>query len=108
LDTPGLKLLQEQEKFREKCKSFVHFTKTYRGGRCIAVLFLSFGARWQWVVNFTPCQFYLQERKTYLLDRRVSGSQRRCGSFEEEEEISFPFRDSKPESPRPHSTDLTD
>ena len=45
-------------------------------------------ARWKWVVNFTPWQLYHQERTPYPLDRRVGGSQRRCGSSEEEKSIS--------------------
>jgi hypothetical protein len=66
--------------------------KVQRESRGIAVIYFNFDARWGWVVNATPRQFYRRERAGNLcirgwMDHRAGMDG--CGK-------SLPYRDSIP------------
>jgi hypothetical protein len=53
-----------------------------------ALLILNLSIRWRWVVSFTPWLLYPQGKSPcYPLNRRLGGSQERCGSFGEEKNL---------------------
>jgi hypothetical protein len=65
--------------------------KTYCGSGGIGPRILNLGTRWKWVVSFTPRPLYPQRKSPwYLLDRRLGGSQSRCGRGGEEKNSQPP------------------
>jgi len=59
--------------------------KVYWESVGIAPGFLSLGARWRWVDNFTPRSLYLRGKSPrYILDRRLGGPQSQSGRGNEE------------------------
>lgn len=49
----------------------VHTMVAYRGSRGTALLFLSLGIKWKWVVNFTPQPFYARETTPVPIKREA-------------------------------------
>jgi hypothetical protein len=49
----------------------VHATKAYRRSRDVVPLIHNVGARWRWVVNFTPRPLVTAKESSYPLNRKV-------------------------------------
>jgi hypothetical protein len=62
------------------CLTKHHVMKKYWGSGGIAQRILDLGARWNWVVSFTPRSLYSQGKSPrYPLDRSLGGPQSRSG-----------------------------
>jgi hypothetical protein len=79
---------------KDKSKSKVlllHPMKAYRGSRGIAPLIFKLGARWSWVVNFTPRPFHDLERTPVHSEQEAGWAQSRSGRFAEATNF-FPYQ----------------
>jgi hypothetical protein len=68
-------LIPQSPKDKSKSKVLpLHPMKAYRGSRGIAPLVLKLGARWRWVVNFTPRPLHDLERTPVHSEQEQDGS----------------------------------